>query len=150
MKIVIASCFFYPENTPRAFRTFELAREFSRQGHEVTVYIPRCKYDYADVGKLYGIKIKQISPGFLLGRKPKRTGIENPDDVIHKNSFNYRTKRLLFSLYNFIMVDGRWSEYFLPLYNSLKRDRNNYDLLISVSLPFSVHTGCGLAILCLQ
>ena len=38
MKILIVSGFFYPQNTPRAFRTTELAKEFARLGHDV-VYI---------------------------------------------------------------------------------------------------------------
>lgn len=34
-KILIISRSFYPMNSPRSFRTTELAKEFARQGHEV-------------------------------------------------------------------------------------------------------------------
>lgn len=37
MKILIVSRSYYPLNTPRSFRTTELAREFARSGHEVSV-----------------------------------------------------------------------------------------------------------------
>jgi len=40
-KILIVSGEFYPLNTPRSFRTTELAKEFARQGHEVTVLTPK-------------------------------------------------------------------------------------------------------------
>lgn len=50
MRILIVSGFFYPTNTPRAFRTTELAKEFARCGHEVTVMIPQNNYDYSDFG----------------------------------------------------------------------------------------------------
>ena len=38
--ILIISQTFYPENSPRSFRTTELAKELARQGHYVTVLLP--------------------------------------------------------------------------------------------------------------
>ena len=32
-RILIVSRSFYPDNSPRAFRTAELSKEFARQGH---------------------------------------------------------------------------------------------------------------------
>ena len=40
-KILIISKFFYPANTPRSFRTTELAIELAKQGHDVTVLTPK-------------------------------------------------------------------------------------------------------------
>ncbi|MBK7525412.1 MAG: hypothetical protein IPI53_15025 [Saprospiraceae bacterium] len=37
MKVLIISGDFYPVNSPRSFRTTELAKELSRQGNEVTL-----------------------------------------------------------------------------------------------------------------
>ena len=42
-RILIVSRSFYPDNSPRAFRTTELSKEFARQGHHVTVITPRVK-----------------------------------------------------------------------------------------------------------
>ena len=46
MKILLVSGYFYPTNTPRAFRTTELAIELAKRGNDVTVMIPQCDYNY--------------------------------------------------------------------------------------------------------
>ena len=53
MKILIVSGFFYPVNTPRAYRTTELVTEMARLGHSVTVYVPKYNYDYSHMTKEY-------------------------------------------------------------------------------------------------
>ena len=40
-KILIVCNGFYPKNNPRAHRATELAKEFSRKGHVVTVLTPK-------------------------------------------------------------------------------------------------------------
>ena len=71
MKILIISGSFYPDNSPRAFRTTELAKRFCKLGHDVTVYIPNkyCKklklYEkipltlkfYAEVQLMYNVGV---------------------------------------------------------------------------------------------
>ena len=69
MNILLVSYYFYPELTPRAFRTFELVKEFCEQGHKVTLLIPNkiCydteKYQHNNLTvctigeKLYGIEM---------------------------------------------------------------------------------------------
>lgn len=47
MNILIVSGFFYPTNTPRAFRTAELAKQFVRLGHKVTVCVTESNFDYS-------------------------------------------------------------------------------------------------------
>lgn len=37
LRIVIVTAYYYPLNVPRAFRATELAHEFARRGHQVTV-----------------------------------------------------------------------------------------------------------------
>ena len=56
LKICIASYYFLPENRPRSYRTFELAREFSRLGHDVTVFIPEYDYNYDGLIRKYNFK----------------------------------------------------------------------------------------------
>ncbi len=41
MKILIVSYHFYPKNTPRAFRTHELVKEFCKRGFDVTLILPK-------------------------------------------------------------------------------------------------------------
>ena len=40
-KVLIVCCWFYPVNSPRAFRAAELAKELAFQGHDVTVLTPK-------------------------------------------------------------------------------------------------------------
>jgi len=66
MKILIITYYFFPEITPRAFRAFELAKEFSRLGHDVSIIIPSCNFDYKDLELEYNFKIIQIYHGFFI------------------------------------------------------------------------------------
>ena len=58
MKILIVSRSFYPLNTPRSFRTTELAKEFIRLGHEVVLCIPESDFDYSEFVKEFPLFIK--------------------------------------------------------------------------------------------
>ena len=40
-RILIVGRTFFPEQSPRSFRTTELAKEFARQGHQVEVLLPQ-------------------------------------------------------------------------------------------------------------
>lgn len=120
MKVLIVSGGFFPINSPRANRTTELAKEFSRQGHSVTIYFPETKYNYTS----FSIKHPRISLKPIAGltwRKTKR--------MPHK--FN----RLMQMLFEFPSI--QW--YFL-LPNLLKQERE-YDLLISIAVPHPIHWG---------
>src|SRR5690348_12544417 len=57
VKILIVSKSFYPENSPRSFRASELAKEFSRQGHIVTVMTPREAKVHDEFESRYGLSI---------------------------------------------------------------------------------------------
>ena len=59
-KILLVSGSFYPEISPRSFRTTELAKELARQGHDVTVYIPTQGKNYSLFEKEHCLKIKNI------------------------------------------------------------------------------------------
>ena len=59
-KILIIGNSFFPENSPRAFRTTELVKEFTRQGHKVTVLIPKNTRDHVKFEKKHNVKIKDL------------------------------------------------------------------------------------------
>ena len=59
-RILIISRSFYPENSPRANRTTELAKEFARQGHIVTILTPRKEAVHASFEKEYDVEIKDL------------------------------------------------------------------------------------------
>ena len=48
-KILLVSSAFYPEISPRSFRATELAKEFCRRGHDVTVISKFREHDYSDI-----------------------------------------------------------------------------------------------------
>ena len=59
-KILIISGAFYPQNNPRSFRTTELSKEFAKQGHQVTVYVPKDNREHVKFEKEYGVTIKDL------------------------------------------------------------------------------------------
>ncbi len=142
LKILIASYFFYPENMPRAFRTFELAKGFSAKGHEVDVYIPDYDFDYNELSKKHNINIYKINSGFFFnkGRK-KKIFIKNKINFKKKTIVNNILKKVLYYFFGEIKF-----EYAIEIYKALKENKKKYDIIISISYPIYVHYGVALAI----
>ena len=59
-KILIVSRSFYPENSPRSFRTTELVKEFARKGNNVTVLTPKIDEIHIPFEKKHKITIKNL------------------------------------------------------------------------------------------
>ena len=125
MKILIVAGRFFPFNSPRAFRTTELAKRFCLLGHDVTVYNVEEDYDYTDFQSNYPIKICRYH--YVKGRK-KFIGISLIDRVIYR------------ILNQFFTYPDRWN--IKPLIKSLKNEKG-YDLLISIAMPHYVHWAIG-------
>lgn len=125
MKILIVSGYFYPQNTPRAFRTTELAKRFCTLGHDVTVYIPQTGCDYSLFLKEFPITIRHYQS--FVGRS-KFVGISIVDRVIYR------------VLNQFFTYPDRWN--IKPLMKSLRKE-TGYDLLVSIAMPHSVHWAIG-------
>ncbi len=152
VEILMVSYHFYPENSPRAIRTYELAREFSRRGNDVTLYIPESGFDYKEIESTYGIIIHKVPSGFFLGRKAKAAPCsDNASDGMKIKKRRPRVWKLLKLLlgmpYRMICVEQAGTEFFLLVFNVLSKDENQYDLLISVALNFSSRPGCFMALL---
>ena len=60
-RILIVTRFFHPDITPRAFRAYELAKEFSRQGHDVTVLTTKREFDYSYIEQRFGFCVQAIA-----------------------------------------------------------------------------------------
>lgn len=129
MKIVVISQYFPPYNTPRAFRTFELAKEFARQGHDVTVYSLIGDRDNSDIEKKYNIKIKDYGPS--------RFGNADSTGYWNKNII-YRICAHLFVKYEFPSFELAF------LIKNRIKDIEQYDMIVSVAWPFWIHFGVGL------
>ncbi len=87
LRILITTHFFYPENTPRAFRACELALEFPRRRHEVKVYTRHVYADYTELAQLPNLSVVPIAGGVLLNRARKSistqiTGSTSPSKAL--------------------------------------------------------------------
>lgn len=124
-KILIVGRTFSPALTPRAFRTTELAKEFARQGHEVTVVLPKNIEEkiIATFDNNCHIKFEFYGPLTwpIFGRS-KWIG-----------DWKRKLGRLLFLLFEYPNI-----EIFFKLSKFLKRF-NGYDLLISIAVPHENH-----------
>ena len=66
-KILMVSDACYPELSPRAFRTTELARELAREGHRVTLLIPNRQVFRDDPLQADGLRVI-FADGTVEGR----------------------------------------------------------------------------------
>jgi hypothetical protein len=134
MKILIISQHIFPMQTPRAHRTTELMKEFARQGHEVTVYAVLGKYDYSEFERETGIKIRPISIFWQL--KPITSDGYRSRSILDKFVSRIVPKRSFFPV---IELKKRVEK--ILLHEELK----NFDLLLSVADPHSIHWGVSKA-----
>ena len=124
-KILIVTKFFHPDITPRSFRAFELAKEFSKRGNDVTVLTTEKDYDYSKIEREYKLKIKAI-----VQNEPKEFSGGGLVKVIR-----FGLKH--FFLFPFIFL----AKYF----NKALKKETGYDLLVSIAFPFPVHFGVAFA-----
>ncbi|MGV3461109.1 MAG: glycosyltransferase [Flavobacterium sp.] len=124
-KILIVTKGFYPENSPRAFRATELAKAFVKQGHEVTVLLPKNEVDYSSflADNPMSIKTFRLKYGRLTS----------------KNKFIGEIKRkigrVLFLLFEYPNIEIMFR---------VKKELKNvvpYDLMISIAVPHAIHWG---------
>lgn len=125
-KILIISRAFYPQNSPRSFRTTELVKEFCKQGHEVTLLtVLEQDFDYSDFLAQYPISLESIGDlrwkrfgrSKFFGDWPRKLG-----RLLHL-FLEYPNIELLFRL-----------KKTLPKYSG-------FDLLISIAVPHPIHWG---------
>jgi hypothetical protein len=131
-KILIVSRSFYPENSPRSFRTTELVKEFARQGHDVTLYTIKRDDIHPDFERGYGVKIKNLGPLKFSEINPNQDfGISRAlKRVIRRGSnlfFEYPDIELMFKV------------------KSVLKNENEYDLMITIAVPHPIHWGAALA-----
>lgn len=139
MKILIISYFFYPEITPRATRAYNLYLELIKQGHDVSVLT--CANESI---KISGKNINAVKPGFLLNRKKRFNPGKQEVNVKSIISTGYALQSIL-SLYN-KLFGGRTLEsvfYMVRWFNKSKS--RDYDIAISIGLPFASHLAAVIA-----
>lgn len=131
-KILIVSGVIYPRLSPRAHRATELAKELSRQGHDVTLVAQLGKYDYKEFEKKYNIKVEDIGSSKFVWVLSDR---ENRKLPLWRKGVIF----LLRKLFEFpdITIAFRVAKY-------LKR-KESFDRVITLAIPYSVHFGMSYA-----
>lgn len=132
-KILIVSKTFYPINTPRSFRATELVKEFSRQGHDVTLYTVKDDKYHVPFEKEYGVKIKD------LGKL-----VFDSFDISKGGRFVSVAKRAVNRAMN-LLFEYPDIELMFKVKKALKKEKG-YDLLISIAVPHPVHWGTAWAV----
>lgn len=125
-KILIVSHSFYPRNTPRAFRTTELAKELVKQGHKVTVLTPKSKIHH-EFENNHGVIIKDLGQPKWKVIDLKGTGL-----LFFFRRALKKFSRLLFE-YPYIELMG--------MVKRALKNEHDYDALISIAIPYPVHWG---------
>ncbi len=127
-KILIISRAFYPNLSPRANRTTQLALEFVRQGHDVTVMMPELDIEYYNnYTNRTGVKFKSLG-------KLKYDKFDGESFIIRAFS------RLILLLIEYPNIQLTWM-----IKKALKYEVG-YDLLVSIAVPHPIHWGVAAAI----
>lgn len=129
-KILIVCRGFHPSNSPRANRATELAKEFALQGHAVTVLTPKDPIIHEPFEIEHGITIKHLgSPHW------KNPNFGNSKIGVFLNRASVRFFQLIMEYPDI--------ELMFIVKKALRRERD-YDLLISIAVPYPVHWGVAM------
>lgn len=130
-KILIICRSFYPEISPRSFRATELAKEFVRQGFDVSVLTRKQTFDYTDFLERYPLRFFNFrrlrlmpfktSSWKWIGDLPRKFG------------------RLLYLLFNYPDIELVWRV------KQALQHQDGFDLVISIAVPHSIHWGTAWA-----
>lgn len=119
-------------NSPRSFRTTELVKEFSRQGHRVTLLTPREEKKHHSFEQKHGISIRDLG-------SPQLERFDSSGDSKAVTLAKRILNRGLNLLFEFPDVEWLWK-----VKKALKVE-SGYDLMISIAAPHSVHWGVAFA-----
>jgi glycosyltransferase involved in cell wall biosynthesis len=129
MRIAILTAVFHPELHPRAFRAYELAKEYAKQGHKVEVFLlTRIQgFDYEQLSKELDIKIT------LFPLYTRELGAQNvfqqTNPILRWVHWGYRWLLEYFLAGNLFAYSTRIAEH-------LKQTMKEKDMVIALSTPF--------------
>jgi hypothetical protein len=126
-KILLVSDGFYPEISPRSFRATELAKEFCRNGHDVTIISRFRDHDYSDFQKEFPVTLKMLNKPVF----PKIPALKQK----FLSFMSRGISRILSLLFEYPGIEEMFS-----VGRKLKTE-NGYNLMISFAVPYPVHWG---------
>jgi hypothetical protein len=130
MKVLVISQHLFPIQTPRANRTTELVKEFSRKGHEVTLYAVLGEYDYSSFEKEFNLKVKNIKIHFQ--KHPYNSDGDGKRTLIDKI-----LGRLLSRAFEFPNIEFKFK---VPQIIQKEKDS---EVLITIADPHQIHWGAA-------
>jgi len=141
-KILINAYYFYPDIAPRAFRAFELVKEFARRGHEVTVLLPKSDFEYREVCQKHNFSVDFVDY--------KKSAVDNaanvPAAAKELSWFKKIFRNVLRTPMYCLFPSGRDKMfYFYAVYKKLKKEQEAYDMVLSIAFPFDTHIGAAMA-----
>jgi hypothetical protein len=126
-KILLVSSAFYPEISPRSYRATELAKEFCRQGHQVTLISKFRNQDYSKFLNEFPITFKMLY-------KPVFRSI--PEFSKKPFSFICRgLRRVMYLLFEYPGIEEMFQ------IKKILKSESGYDLIVSFAVPYPVHWG---------
>ena len=131
LKIVIISRHIYPVSKPRANRATELAKEFGRQGFDVTLYGVLGDFDYSEFSQKHNIVIKNIGRMYFA--------THNSDGKRRNNILDKVLRKLFGKLLDFPDIELSFKT------SQVLAQEKNIDLLITIGKPFTIHWGAAWA-----
>ena len=129
MKVVIISQNCYPYISPRANRATELAKEFARQGHEVTLYALLGILDYKVFSEKHCVTVKNLGVS--------KYGLSDNSQRVNVNLFAKGFQRVFGRYFDFPKC-----ELMNMTYRALKTERTA-DLLLTIAQPHTIHWGAA-------
>lgn len=130
MKIVIIGRIIFPALSPRAFRATELAKEFARKGHDVTLYAVLGNYDYSAFIRETGVRVKNIK---------MKLATSDSDNHVRYNILDKFAYHAFGKIFEYPDIEFCWR---IPAI--LKKERD-IDLLITIAYPHPIHWGAAIA-----
>lgn len=134
-KILVIGYFFFPENRPRAFRTYELVRELVSQGHQVDLILPG-RQVFAD----HPVQMNNLTIKYLGDANAHKKM-----DFSKSFSKQSRWRNIARSIYRYFNPFTNTVNYIFQVRNELRKDYAGYDMLLSISYPVVCHIGTAFA-----
>ncbi|XZJ82695.1 hypothetical protein ACSXCS_04510 [Clostridium perfringens] len=132
-KIIVNSYYFFPENTPRAFRATELVKELIRNNFYVIVVLPNHYRKYEDIIN-DNLNIKNL---IFCGEINNNV---NSEIESYKNKKNIPLKKYISKVIRYTLSEKNIF-YSIINYKYMKNLNEKFDCIISIGLPFSIHIG---------
>lgn len=148
MKILIIAYDFYPENKPNAYRWFNVAKKWQKEGAEVFV-ITANKNQFLSFEEVEGLNIYRSTEYFVGNIKYKYRANGKVDSGISKQNtpsgFKMLLKKTAKKIYEFTWSKFYWPDYsFLWYFSSVPLaskiiEEHKVDKLVTVSWTFTAH-----------